>query len=154
MTWTLEDGRAADVLLVEDNEDDVVLTRLALGRVGGPVRLHVVPDGAQALRFLRREPPWERAPRPDLVLLDINMPVMDGRATLAAIGADEGLRGIPVVVLTTTAREEDVTAMYRLRCAGYVVKPIDIDRFLEVVGGLCAYWFSVVRLPAREHAGV
>ena len=149
MSWNRTDGRRADVLLVEDNDDDVVLTRLAFERAGPPVRLHTVGDGAQCLRFLRRAPPWQQAPKPDLILLDINMPVMDGRATLAAIGSDEALRSIPVVVLTTSAREEDVADMYRLRCAGYIVKPVDIERFFEVVGGIRAYWFEVVRLPAR-----
>lgn len=141
--------RTPHVLLAEDNEDDVVLLRLAFDRAGVAVDLHVVDNGAACLRFLRREPPWTGAPRPDLVLLDLNMPVMDGRGALAAIEADPALRGIPVVVLTTSAREEDVAHMYRLRCAGYVVKPVDVEQFFAAVRALCTYWFTVVRLPGR-----
>src|SRR5687767_2522217 len=111
--------RSAELLLVEDNPDDVELTRLALDRTCVGVRLHVVADGEACLRFLR-----EGAPRPDLVLLDLNMPGMDGRETLAEIARDEDLRGVPVVVLTTSSREEDVAEAYRLGCAGYVVKPV------------------------------
>lgn len=141
--------RTPHVLLVEDNEDDVVLLRLGFDRAGVPVDLHVVDNGAACLHFLRREPPFSAAPRPDLVLLDLNMPVLDGRGTLAAIEADPALRDIPVVVLTTSAREEDVARMYRLRCAGYVVKPVDVDQFFAAVRTICAYWFTVVRLPGR-----
>jgi CheY-like chemotaxis protein len=149
MSWNLGDTARADILLVEDNTDDVMLTRLAFEQARAPVSLHTVGGGAECLRFLRRAPPWVDAPRPDLVLLDLNMPGMDGRATLAAIGADEQLRSIPVIVLTTSTREEDVAEMYRLRCAGYVVKPVDLDRFFAVIGAVCAYWLDAVRLPVR-----
>lgn len=147
MSWRLEGGRAAEILLVEDNEDDVILTRLALGRLGRPVNLHHAPDGEVGLQFLRREPPWARAPSVDLVLLDLNMPHMDGRAMLAAVTADRALRRLPVVILTTSARDADVEAMYQLRCSGYVVKPLELDRFYAVIGEICSYWFGAATLP-------
>lgn len=149
MTWRLEGNRTPEVLLVEDNEDDVVLTRLAFQRLAWPPRVHHVANGLECLKFLRREPPWTEAPWPDLVLLDLNMPGMSGRATLAAIVADEALRHVPVVVLTTSSREEDVAQMYRLRCSGYVVKPVDLARFFDVIQMVCDYWFSAAILPKR-----
>ncbi len=142
-------GRPAEVLLVEDNEDDVVLVRLALARCSPAVHLSTVANGAECLRLLRREAPFFDAARPDLILLDINMPVLDGHGTLAALDADPSLRCIPVVVLTTSAREEDVIRSYRARCAGYIVKPMDVERFFEVIAALCAYWLGAVQLPAR-----
>lgn len=153
MKWNLDGGRTPEVLLVEDNEDDVVLTRLGFQRLGLPVRVHHVCNGVECLRFLRRQPPWPAAPRPDLVLLDLNMPLMDGRATLAHILADEALRQVPVVVLTTSTREEDLLQMYRLRCSGYIVKPVDLQRFFEVIHDLSVYWFSSVLLPKRPIGG-
>lgn len=149
MKWSFEPARVAEILLVEDNEDDVLLTRLAFDRLGLPIRLHHVADGADCLRFLRREPPWAGAPSPDLVLLDLNLPVMDGRAALAAIRADDALRSLVVVVLTTSSREEDLVEMYRLNCSGFVQKPVDLERFFEVVSELTGWWFSAVTLPRR-----
>lgn len=153
MIWNLEGGRAAEVLLVEDNDDDVVLARMGFARVGLPVHVHHVVDGVECLRFLRREPPWAEAPTPDLVLLDLNLPRMDGRAALAAIRGDAALCHLPVVVLTTSAREEDVIEAFRLHCSGYVVKPLDLERFLDMIRQICAYWFSTVTLPRRRVRG-
>jgi CheY-like chemotaxis protein len=147
MTTSFKASRPLEVLLVEDNEDDVVLTKLAFDRAGAPVRLHHVGNGTAAMQFLRRQPPHADAPAPDLVLLDLNMPVMDGRAVLAQVRADEALRQLPVVVLTTSAREEDVKQCWRLGCSGYVVKPVDLAEFFEVVRAISTYWCSVIRLP-------
>jgi CheY-like chemotaxis protein len=152
MTRSFEPSRSFDVLLVEDNEDDVVLTRLALDRASAPVRLHHAANGAVALQMLRREGRFAEGPAPDLVLLDLNMPVMDGRTLLARIRADDALRHIPVVVLTTSARDDDVSHCYRLGCSGYVVKPVDLKDFFETVRVISAYWCSVVRLPTRSPA--
>jgi CheY-like chemotaxis protein len=151
MIRDLVPGRAAEILLVEDNADDVLLTCLAFQRLGVPIHVNTVGDGDACLRFLRREAPWAEAPAIDLVLLDLNLPRMDGRATLLAITADDALRHLPVVVLTTSAREEDLVEMYRLRCSGYIVKPVDLTRFFDAIAKLCTYWFGVVRLPRQGH---
>lgn len=147
MSWTLE--RPPELLLVEDNEDDVVLARMGLARVGIPVHVHHAPDGVAGLAFLRRQPPYADAPPVDLVLLDLNMPRLDGRGLLAAVAADEALQRLPVVVFTTSASEDDVARMYALRCSGYVVKPLDVDRLFAVLREICTYWFGTVRLPRR-----
>lgn len=138
---------ACTVLLVEDTEADAHLTRLAFLEGRFHVDLHHVVDGIDALAFLRREERWANAPRPDLILLDLNMPRMDGREFLAEIKKDDDLAAIPVVVLTTSEVQRDVMASYRNGAAGYIVKPLDMDQFIKAIQGLEDYWITLVRLP-------
>lgn len=146
MTSLLQ-ARPAEILLVEDNEHDVILTREGFAESRLAVNLHRAENGEECLRFLRKRSPFENVPTPDLVLLDLNMPVMDGREVLAEITADPALSHLPVVILTTSAAEEDVLSMYKLRCSSYMVKPIDFDQFVQVIRTLGKYWFTVVVLP-------
>ena len=141
--------RPIEILMVEDNPGDVRLTREALK--GGKVlnRLHVVEDGVAALDFLYRRPPHQDAPRPDLILLDLNLPKMDGREVLARIKSDDSLRVIPVVVLTTSQAEEDVLRAYRLSANCYVTKPVDLHQFNRIVQAVEEFWLTVVMLPPR-----
>jgi two-component system, chemotaxis family, response regulator Rcp1 len=139
--------RPAELLLVEDSPGDVELTREALDEAKVANRLHVVSDGVEAMAFLRREGRWAGAVRPDLVLLDLNLPRMDGREVLAAIKGDPDLRRIPVVVLTTSEAERDVLAAYQLHANAYIVKPVDLAQFLAVVRSVEGFWLSVVKLP-------
>jgi len=138
---------AVEILLVEDNPGDVRLTREALRE--GKVRnnLNVVDDGVKALAFLRREGEYADAPRPDLVLLDLNLPRMGGREVLEAIKANPELRSIPVVVLTSSQAEQDIARAYELRANCYVTKPVDLDQFISVVKSIEDFWFTIVRLP-------
>ncbi|GIU84444.1 MAG: response regulator [Acidimicrobiales bacterium] len=140
-------GGEATILLVEDDPDDVQLTEIAIREAGARVRLDVVGDGEDALRYLRRQSPYERARRPHLVLLDLNLPKLDGREVLREIKADEDLRAIPVIVLTTSAEEDDVLLSYRHHANSFITKPIDFDEFLQVVSVIERYWLEVVRLP-------
>lgn len=141
-------ARPAEILLVEDNLGDVMLTRECLARIEYPVRLHHVGNGEECLAFLRRSGPYADAPAPDLVLLDLNMPRMDGRQVMAEIAADPLLRHQPVVILSTSGNREDVLQMHRLGCCSYIVKPIDLDLFESVLRRLVDYWFAVVTLPS------
>ena len=136
-----------EVLLVEDDPGDVVMTREALAESKVMNALSVVSDGEDAMRFLRRQPPYEDAPRPGLVLLDLNLPRLDGREVLGQIKSDPDLRRIPVVVLTTSQAEEDVLRSYDLHANAFVTKPVDFDRFLEVVRQVDNFYISVVSLP-------
>ena len=139
--------RPIEVLLVEDDAGDVLMTREALheGRVFN--RLNVVGDGVEALAYLRRAGEYADAVRPDLVLLDLNLPKRDGRQVLEEVKADPDLRRIPIVVLTTSEAEEDVLRSYDLHANAYVTKPVDFDRFVEVIRQIDDFWISVVRLP-------
>jgi CheY-like chemotaxis protein len=143
------DAHPIDVLLVEDDEGDVLMTREALAEGKILNRLHVVGDGVEALAFLRRQGKHANAIRPDLVLLDLNLPRVDGRQVLGEIKADEDLRRIPVVVLTTSEAEEDVVRSYDLHANAYVSKPVDFDRFVTVIRQIDDFFISVVRLPPR-----
>ena len=138
-----------DVLLVEDDPGDVLLIREAFADNKVRNRLHVVSDGVEAIEFLRREGPYADAPQPDLVLLDLNLPRKDGREVLAEVKGDETLRHIPVVVLTTSKAEEDVLRSYKLHANAYVTKPVDFDRFIEVVRQIDEFFVTVVKLPPR-----
>ncbi len=141
--------RPIEILLVEDSPGDVTLTIEALRDAKVANNLHVARDGEEALRFLRREGKFESAPRPDLMLLDLNMPKMGGREVLAEMRADDRFKKIPVVVLTTSQSEDDVAAVYDLAANCYVAKPVDLDQFLEVVRAIDDFWLSLVKLPSE-----
>ncbi|MGB6064686.1 MAG: response regulator [Desulfomonilaceae bacterium] len=138
---------AIEILLVEDNPGDVRLTREALkdGKIVN--NLHVAEDGVEALTFLRREGKYHDAIRPELILLDLNLPKKDGRQVLAEIKADATLRRIPVVILTSSEAEQDIVRSYNLHANCYVTKPVDLDQFISVVKSIEYFWLSVVKLP-------
>ena len=138
-----------EVLLVEDDPGDVLMTREAFEEHKVVNRLSVVADGVSAMAYLRKEGEHAQAATPDLILLDLNLPRMDGREVLAAVKADERLKHIPVVVLTTSEAEEDVLRSYSLHANAYVTKPVDFDRFLQVVRQIDDFFVTVVRLPRR-----
>jgi CheY-like chemotaxis protein len=139
--------RTIEILLVEDSPGDVRLTAEALREAAVANRLHHAEDGVEALRFLRREGGFAAAPRPDLILLDLNLPRKDGREVLAEVKVDESLRSIPVVILTTSHADEDIFRSYGLHANCYVVKPLDLDNFLAAVNSIESFWFSVATLP-------
>ena len=143
----MDRGEAVEILLAEDNPGDVKLTQKALEEGRLVNNLSVVNDGVEAMTFLRNEGEYADAPRPDLVLLDLNMPRKDGREVLEEIKADEELRRIPVVVLTSSDAEEDVVRSYELHANAYLTKPVDFDGFLETLGRLEEFWLQVVKLP-------
>jgi CheY-like chemotaxis protein len=136
-----------NVLLVEDDQGDVLMTREAFAHHKIHNELHVVTDGEQALQFLRREGEYQDAPRPGLILLDLNLPRRDGREVLAEVKADPELCSIPVVVLTTSEAEEDILRSYSLHANAYVSKPVDFDRFVEVIRRIDDFFVTVVKLP-------
>jgi CheY-like chemotaxis protein len=139
--------KAIEILLVEDSPSDVLMTKAALESAKLPHHLHVVEDGEQALAFLRQEGMYANAPRPAVILLDLNLPRKDGREVLAAFKADGLLKVIPVVVLTTSRAEEDILKAYRLHANCYIIKPIDFSGFADVIQSVERFWFSVVTLP-------
>lgn len=138
------------ILLVEDNPGDVRLTVEALKEGKILVDLQVARDGVEALAILRREAPFEHAPRPDLILLDLNLPRMDGRQVLEVIKADAQLRYIPVVVLTTSAAEQDILQAYHLHANCYITKPVDLEQFIRVVKAIDNFWLTIVCLPQNS----
>ena len=138
-----------EILVVEDDPGNVLLTQEALKENRYPVIIHDVPDGVAAMAFLHREPPYANAVRPDLVLLDLNLPKKDGREVLGEIKGDPNLRSIPVVVLTTSGAEADVLRSYDLHANAYVQKPLDMDQFVDVIQTFDEFFLSVVRLPQR-----
>lgn len=135
------------ILLVEDNPADVRLTQEAFAETAQPAELHVASDGIEALEFLRRQGVHSAAPRPDLILLDLNMPRMDGLEVLGELKRDPELRRIPVVVLSTSEDEEDVLEVYQLNGNCFITKPVDLDRFFEVVRAIDMFWLGTVALP-------
>lgn len=149
MTQPSEGEREVQVLLVEDDPGDVLMTREAFQDHKLRNELHVVNDGEQALQFLRQEGEFAGRPRPDLVLLDLNLPRMDGREVLQAIKSDPELSSIPVVVLTTSEAEDDVLRSYSLHANAYVTKPVDFERFINVVRQIDDFFVTIVRLPRR-----
>lgn len=140
---------AIEILLVEDNPADVRLTQEALKESKVANNLHTVGDGLDALRFLRREEEFAEAPRPDLILLDLNLPRKSGREVLEEVKEDQDLRRIPVVVLTTSEAEQDIVRSYELHANAYIRKPVDFDQFTEVVRLIEDFWFTVVKLPPK-----
>ncbi|MDQ2874656.1 MAG: response regulator [Actinomycetota bacterium] len=141
------DYQMVDVLLVEDDAGDVLMTREAFEHYKIRNTLHVVTDGEQALQFVRREGDFADAPRPGLIMLDLNLPRRDGLEVLAEIKADPQLRVIPVVILTTSQAEEDIVRSYALHANAYVTKPVDFERFIEVIRQIDNFFITVVKLP-------
>jgi CheY-like chemotaxis protein len=139
--------RPAEILLVEDNPGDVRLTKEALKDAKVLNRLQVAKDGVEALAFLKRQGKHAKAVRPDLILLDLNLPKKDGREVLAEIKEDPELRRIPVVILTMSKAEEDIVKTYDLHANCYITKPVDLERFIEVVRAVEDFWLAVVKLP-------
>ena len=145
----LSGPQAIQVLLVEDSPGDIRLTQEALKDAKIHINLHVVRDGEQAMSFLMREGEYANAPRPDLILLDLNLPKKDGREVLQEIKESPTLKIIPVVILTTSAAEADILRSYLLHANCYITKPVSLDGFLTVVKSIEDFWMSVVRLPSK-----
>lgn len=141
--------KLVEILLVEDNPGDVRLTQEAFKENKMRNTLHVVEDGVKAMQFLRREGPYADAVRPDVILLDLNLPRKDGREVLAEIKADDDLKRIPVVVLTTSDAEQDILMTYDLHANCYINKPVDLAQFIHVIQSIEGFWLSVVMLPPR-----
>ena len=139
-----------EILLVEDNPGDVRLTKEALKEGKVYSNLHTVKDGVEAMEFLRRQGKYKDAPRPDIILLDLNLPRKDGRGVLADVKQDPALRNIPVVVLTSSQAEQDIVRAYELHANCYVTKPVDLDQFVKIVRSIEQFWFTVVKLPHHE----
>ncbi|MBX6369827.1 MAG: response regulator [Rhodospirillales bacterium] len=152
MSEALGRSRPVEILLVEDNPGDARLTQEALKE--GKIRnnLHHAKDGVEALQFLRREGPHANAPTPDIVLLDLNLPKKDGRQVLAEMKADDALKTIPVVVLTTSEAEQDILRSYALHANCYVTKPVDLEKFISIVRAIESFWLAVVKLPSSPTA--
>jgi chemotaxis family two-component system response regulator Rcp1 len=147
-----DEGRPVEILLVEDSPSDAELTVEALHDAKVHNHLSVVEDGVQAMAFLRQEGKYGRAPRPDLIMLDLNLPRKDGREVLAEVKADETLKMIPVVVMTTSRAEQDVLRAYHLHANCYITKPVDFEQFLDVVRSVESFWLFVVTLPPKPAA--
>lgn len=143
-------GFPINILLVEDNPGDVRLTQEAFKEGKLRNKLNVVSDGVEALDFLYLRHPYQDAPTPDLILLDLNLPKMDGREVLEHIKADKKLRRIPVVVLTTSKAEEDILKSYNLHANCYITKPVELDEFFHIIQTIEDFWLTVVKLPSRE----
>jgi CheY-like chemotaxis protein len=139
--------RPIEILLAEDSAADVALTKLVFSDSNINNNVNVVDDGVEVMEFLRREPSYKSAPRPDLILLDVNMPRKNGLETLAEIRADAALCTIPIVMLTMSQAEKDILQSYRLHANSYIVKPVELDKFIEIVKGIERFWFSIVTLP-------
>ena len=146
----IAESRVAKILLVEDNDDDYFLTQEAFSSANLRVDLQRVDNGVKCLQYLRKQAPYENAVTPDLILLDMHMPVMDGYEVLAEIVKDDNLRHLPVVVLTTSYESADIQKMYKLRCNSFITKPVDFDSFVEAIGKLSGYWLTVVVVPESD----
>ncbi|HTJ97186.1 MAG TPA: response regulator [Rhodocyclaceae bacterium] len=138
--------KPVEVLLVEDDPGDVILTQEGLRASKLHINLHVVDNGEKALAFLRQEPPYDDAPRPGLIILDLNLPRVNGMEVLREIKTNDDLRTIPTVILTTSRAEEDVVKSYKLGANCYVSKPLNLDEFVKVVGSIESFWFTVVEI--------
>jgi len=143
-------SKPLEVLLVEDDEDDVLLTKEALKDSKVIVSMAVAPDGDDALKMLRRQPPFEHAPVPDLILLDLNLPRVSGREVLKELKADPVLKKIPVVVLTTSAADTDILKCYDLGANCYITKPVDFEQFQRIIKVIDEFWLTIVKLPRTE----
>ena len=143
-------GTPINVLLVEDSPGDVRLTQEALRDANRAIHLHVAVDGIEAMAFLRREGQHARAPRPDLILLDLNLPKMDGREVLAQIKADGGLKTIPTIILTTSEAEADITKSYQLQANCFLSKPVQLEAFESLVKSVNDFWLTKAKLPHQE----
>lgn len=150
MNMEMQDCRAVDILLVEDNRIDVELTLEALKTAKIHSRLHVVEDGSDAADFLFQRGAFADAPKPDLILLDLNLPNKDGREVLAEIKADPELAKIPIVVFTTSQADEDIARAYQLHANCYITKPVDFNQFLHIIKAIDEFWLKVVKLPGRS----
>jgi CheY-like chemotaxis protein len=144
-----QSGRPIEILLVEDNPADVRLTLETMKEVKVANRINVVTDGEQATAFLLRKGEYQDAPKPDLVILDLNLPRKDGREVLADLKGDPNLRRIPVVILTTSTRDEDIFTAYDLAANCYINKPVDLDEFNKIVQSIENFWLTIVKLPDR-----
>jgi CheY-like chemotaxis protein len=149
MSTADRESRQIEILLIEDNPGDARLTQEAMRAAKMTNVLHVVEDGVQAMEFLRQRSRVKDAPRPDLILLELNLPKKDGRAVLAEVKADPDLRRIPVVVLTTSRSEEDVMQAYDMHANAYVTKPVNLEQFMRIVALIDEFWLKVVTLPGR-----
>lgn len=147
----VDENRPVEILLVEDNPGDERLTREALKEGKVYSNLHWVKDGVEAMEFLRHQGKYANVPRPDIILLDLNLPKKDGREVLQDIKNDDALKRIPVVVLTTSKAEEDVLRTYNLHANCYVTKPVDLEKFIVVVKSIDVFWLTVVTLPPNGH---
>ncbi len=145
-------GNPVKILLVEDNPGDIRLTKEALreGKVNN--EMYIATDGLEALAFLNQEGQYADVPRPDVVLLDLNLPLMNGVEILAKIKADPHLKRIPVIVLTTSEDERDILKSYDLHANAYVTKPVDLERFIEIIGQIEGFWLTIVKLPPTEQS--
>ena len=146
-TKLIGDTMPIQVLLVEDSPGDVRLTREAFRDANTSIQLHVASDGVEAMAFLKQEGERVDAPRPDLILLDLNLPKKDGREVLSEIKSDVGLKTIPVVILTTSQAEEDILKSYHLHANCYVTKPVDLEKFIVVVQSIDRFWLTIATLP-------
>lgn len=147
----MERLKAIDILLAEDNIGDIRLTEEAIKESKLKINLHVVMNGEEAMKYLRKEGKYENEPRPDLIVLDLNMPKKDGRQTLAEIKSDQKFKKIPVVILTISKAEKDVLESYEHHANCYITKPLDMDKFVDVVKTLDNFWFSIVTLPSTSN---
>ena len=149
----VNENRPVEILLVEDNPGDVRLTKEALKEGKVYSNLHTVKDGVEAMEYLRKQGKYAAVPRPDIILLDLNLPRKDGREVLEEIKSDSSLKRIPVVVLTTSKAEEDVLRTYNLHANCYVTKPVDLEKFMVVVKTIDSFWLTVVTLPPNGKEG-
>jgi two-component system, chemotaxis family, response regulator Rcp1 len=154
MTMIGEQGNPIEVLLIEDSPGDVRLTKEAFRTANPRIHLHVASDGVEAMAFLKREGPHSEAPRPDLILLDLNLPRMDGREVLAQIKQHEALRTIPTVILTTSDAEVDIAKSYQLQANCYLNKPVQLEAFETLVKSINDFWLTEVKLPRQQSGGI
>jgi chemotaxis family two-component system response regulator Rcp1 len=148
-----DEGTPIQVLLVEDSPGDARLTLEAFRAAGETMQLHIVADGVEAMAFLRRQGIHAKAPRPDLILLDLNLPRMDGRQVLAQVKEDDSLKLIPTVILTTSSSDEDIVKSYSLQANCYLSKPVELDAFDELVRSINDFWLTKVKLPQHSPTG-